>query len=478
MKSTVTYISIFIAFLCAQCTMGQEKRAIHTDTIHIPQLELIANAFLESTGLPGLSIAISENAELSYAQAFGFADTENEIKLTPQHQLRTASVAKVITITGLGRLVTQGKIDLDAPIRDYIPYVDSKYALLTCRQLAGHTSGVAHQPSGRSYKKKQFKTIKEAVLLMDKPLLFQPDTDYHYSTSAFTFLAAAIEGAAGKPYKDFMREDIFAPLEMTQTFPENISKLTEKDANLYYIQKGKLKKEKLTNASYKLAGAGFRSTPADLVKMMKAYSNGFISKAVANDLFRARELENGAQTLVGVTWRNSIDLFGHSVVEHAGNWRGARSVIVYYPDENLSISVMINAQCSVLIEQMAHIFAQLYRTRKNRPADHFRLKEPLELTFRKDQKKTNHKGILTLADGKGNLTAEVPGFLKASELYSLGPAEEYVMVTIYGLLYLKLDTLQTTTGKVFAYSTLNELHPLKKPALICFRKMDTMESNH
>ena len=324
------------------------------------RIETIMHSFLDQTKVPGISIAVSVQGELIYCKGYGYSNKELGLSMDTESKLRTASVAKVITATALGKLMSDGKLNLDEPIKTYVPYIEKKYENLTARQLASHTSGLAHRPKGNSYKKKQFDNIKETVGLMNSNLLFKPDTDFKYSTHAFNFLAAVVEGASGKKYIDYLNEDIFIPLGMKNTYPENINQLSQDDAQLYFVDKLKAKREKVTNGSYKLPGAGFRSTPTDMVRMMDAYRTGFITSSVVNEMFKSHSLKNGHKVNTGVVWRLSFDSFGNKVIEHAGNWLGARTVVVYYPEKELTISLMINASCSILIEETAHLLSPLY----------------------------------------------------------------------------------------------------------------------
>ncbi|MEO0902092.1 MAG: serine hydrolase domain-containing protein, partial [Bacteroidota bacterium] len=357
-KNTIT--------LCAAvmiCSLIKVHAQIQNVTDEVAsKVEALATTFLERTKVPGLSMSVSKKGEVIYAQGFGFANVEQELQMTPEIRLRTASVAKLITATALGKLMDEGKVNLDEPIKTYIPYIDKKYAMLTPRQLAAHTSGLAHRPKGNGFKKKQYEKIAETVVLMKSDLLFEPDTDYSYSTHAFNLLAAVIEGASGSTFLDYLKNELFQPLGMENTYAENISNLTKQDAKLYLIDDSEVKPERVTNGSYKIPGASFRSTPTDLVKMTNAYRNGFLSPKVVDEMFKSHQLANGKKLNVGVTWRMSVDSFGNDVVEHAGNWLGARTVVVYYPKEELSISIMLNASCSIFIEETAHLLAQFFLT--------------------------------------------------------------------------------------------------------------------
>ncbi len=436
-------------------------------------IETLASEFLLKTGLPGLSLAIGKDEEIIYAHGFGYADIEKKIPMTTSTKLRTASVAKVITATAIGRLVTEGKLDLDAPIKNYVPYVKPMYANLSTRQLAGHTSGLSHRPSGNGYKKKQYKSVQESVEIINTPLLFQPDSEYKYSTNGFNLLAAVIEGASGKSYQEYMKEEMFEPLNMENTYPENINAAKEGEAQLYYLKNKVLKKEKrLVNGSYKLAGAGYRSTSIDLVKMMNAYSNDLISSGVRTDMFSSHQLNNGEKTNVGVAWRLSYDPFGNKTIEHAGSWQGARTVIVYFPEEKLSVALMINATCQIFIEEMAHLFAQLVRKKPQTRTSVEHLNEEVQLVFRSTDGEQQFKGNLSLEGTQGVLKADSDGFLKSNKIFFLGSKDDYAAVTAYGLLYLNLRKKPSLIGDLYVYATQNKCNPKEKPSLVSINALE------
>lgn len=435
-------------------------------------VETLVLEFLKKTKLPGLSMAVSKYEKVIYAKGFGYADVAEQKAMTPETQLRAASVSKVITSTALGRLISEGKLDLDAPVKQYIPYINSQYANLTTRQLAGHTSGLVHRPKGFSYINKQFSNIQETVALIKRPLLFTPDTDYQYSTNGFNLISAVIEGATGMSYAAYMKEEICTPLGMTQTAPENIRALTQKDATLYYLKKGKLRKQKPNNGSYKVAGAGFRTTPTDLVNMMNAYTNGFISQKVVEEMFTSHTLSNGEKTNVGIVWRSSFDTFGNALVDHAGSWRGARSVVVHYPKEQLSISLMINAECPVFIEETAHILAELFRDNRSVTSSSLELDEDISVKIQSNGTENQYQGKLSLQGDQGSLKVNNEGFLADNPVYYLGQQDQYALVTFHGLLYMNLSKAPNLKGDVYLYSNRNKSNPTEEKSLASFKALE------
>ncbi|MBW1297817.1 serine hydrolase domain-containing protein [Aquimarina litoralis] len=460
------FLILFLAFSI------QAQQKIHNIPNSVSsQIKILAEAFLAQTHTAGISIAISKDEKLIYADGFGYANIEENIKMEPDIRVRTASVAKVITATALGRLASEGKLDFDAPIKTYVPYINEAYAHLTTRQLAGHTAGLEHRPKGNRYKKKQYTSMKETVELMKAPLLFPRDSKYKYSTHAFNLLAAVIEGASGKTYLTYMQEEIFDPLDMSHTKAENINELSTKDAQLYRVKNNQLKKETLTNGSYKIPGASFRSTAIDLVKMINAYSTNFISEAVVAEMFKSHQLLDGTKTNVGIAWRTSIDPFGNKVIEHAGNWLGARTVVAYFPEENLSIALMVNTSCQVLIEETAHIFAQIVREHHKTNSLLSIKNQDIELTFNSNKGSEEFKGTLSFDQKNGLLETTNDNFLKSNPIYYLGSKDHYTLATQYGLLYLSLLEKESLEGNLYTYFNRQSVNPKEEKPIATFKSI-------
>ena len=166
-------------------------------------------------------MAVSKNEELIFAKAFGHANVKKNIPAEVDTRFRAASVSKVITATAIGKLVSEGKLNLDAPIGKYIPDVNSRYAKLTTRQIANHTSGLKHRQNRRSFSRKEY-TTKQIVNLMDEPLLFESGTEYRYSSAGYNLLAAIIESVSGKSFSKYLDDEIFKPLGIKNTHAEII----------------------------------------------------------------------------------------------------------------------------------------------------------------------------------------------------------------------------------------------------------------
>src|SRR5688572_9057507 len=176
--------------------------------------------FVESTvrqnSGTAISIAIVKD-DFSWSKGFGLADIENGVPATAESSYRMASVSKPWTAAGIMRLVEQGKIDLDAEVQRYVPYFPKKQYPVTIRQLLGHLGGVSHY---RDYmvegRIREPKNTREAIaIFQDFDLVVEPGTKYTYTSYGYNLLGAVIEGASGRSYRDFMRDEVWTPLGMT-----------------------------------------------------------------------------------------------------------------------------------------------------------------------------------------------------------------------------------------------------------------------
>lgn len=88
---------------------------------------------MNESAIPGLVIAVSVDGKTLFRQGFGFADVENRVMASPSTVMRIASISKPLAMTAAAKLYEDGKLDLDKPIRDYVPDWPEKHPPITTR---------------------------------------------------------------------------------------------------------------------------------------------------------------------------------------------------------------------------------------------------------------------------------------------------------------------------------------------------------
>ncbi|MCP5112202.1 MAG: beta-lactamase family protein, partial [bacterium] len=134
------------AFLCL--LLAVVPAACQTPPIlegaRLERVEAIVSRAMEREKIPGLSVAVAIDGEFRWSRGFGLSDVENNVPATADTMFRLASISKPITAVAVMQLAEQGKLDLDAPIRQYVPSFPAKPWPITARQLLGHLGGIRH----------------------------------------------------------------------------------------------------------------------------------------------------------------------------------------------------------------------------------------------------------------------------------------------------------------------------------------------
>ncbi len=176
-------------------------------------------ALIDKYQVPGAAIAVQVDGEVFDAAA-GILSKTTGVEATPDSVFQIGSITKLWTSTLVMQLVDEGKVDLDVPVRTYLPEFrigdESAAAKITTRQLLSHTAGFEGDiftDTGLG------DDCLEAHLgvLHDVPQLFAPGEQFSYNNAGFCVLGRLVEVLREKPYDACLREHIFAPLGLTHT---------------------------------------------------------------------------------------------------------------------------------------------------------------------------------------------------------------------------------------------------------------------
>ena len=331
------------------------KKAIHAAKNYIDSLQA-------SQHLPGISVCVGNRDKILWAEGFGYADLENNTPVAIPSVFRLGSVSKVVTSLAVGKLYQQGKLNLDAPVQQYLPYFPEKKYPVTARQLAGHIAGIRHYgPNDPISIPKRYKSVKEGLsIFMNDSLIFKPGTSYSYSSYGYNLLSAVIEAAAEKDFLSYMRDSIFLPLGMKNTFPDYSDSIIPGRVRFYEkLKSGEFVNAALVDNSYKWAGGGFLSTPVDLVNMMRSLINHqLLDKRTVEMMFTVQKLENGKSTNVGIAWRINENKKGVKYIHHGGLIDGGRAFVFFYPESGYIFAITSNTSSARLnIDEAATVLS-------------------------------------------------------------------------------------------------------------------------
>lgn len=322
----------------------------------------ILAALVEVNGVPGMGAAVWRDGELIWSVSAGYADAEARRPVDGDTVFRLASVSKLFAVTAAGRLRQEGRLDVDAPVRDRLTWLPDRWPPLTSRQLAAHISGLPHyQAVDEARGAHRYASVREAVgIFQDRDLLTPPGETYQYSSWGYTLLSAVVEESAGRPYLDYVRETITPGLRIgadpTDSGDPHAS-------TAYDYEDDALIRAAPHDLSYTWGGGGMAATAPDLATWGGRLLSGEVvtpetlawmtTPARLND---GSEVEEGAYK-VGFGWRIADDRDGRRLFHHAGVTVGARSLLLLYPDQATSVSVLSNAPWVSAIEQTGQMLA-------------------------------------------------------------------------------------------------------------------------
>ena len=172
---------------------------------------------------PGLSIGVVYDQDLIWAKGYGYADVERRVPATPSTIYRIASISKLFTATAIMQLRDAGKLRLDDPVNDRLPWFSIKQTYdggpaITLRQLITHTSGLPRELSGVNWSDLTFPAREELRrVLPGQETVSAPEIEWRYSNLAVSLAGEVVAQVSGEPWPQYVERHVLQPLGMAAT---------------------------------------------------------------------------------------------------------------------------------------------------------------------------------------------------------------------------------------------------------------------
>ncbi|HRP06855.1 MAG TPA: serine hydrolase domain-containing protein [Gemmatimonadales bacterium] len=306
------------------------------------------------------SVLVAEQGKILVDTAFGFANFELGVRNTSETRFRVASVTKQFTALATVMLAHEGALRLDDPITRYVDSLPESWSRITIHDLMRHTSGISdYEGWFGGYATQAYSDYMSAARAPErivhdarqKPLDFEPGTQFHYSNSAYIILGKVIERASGIPFDEFLAQRIHQPLGMSLSGQDRSDVLISNRAAGYQLLPGTMPRayyaglgpENLRNAVYQKmappqADAGLITTARDLYKWDQAlYSERLLPQAMLDSIFTPGLGDYGYGWFI----RQGPDGVSY---EHSGGLPGFNCYIMRIPGTQRIIIVLNNIQ--------------------------------------------------------------------------------------------------------------------------------------
>ena len=327
---------------------------------------------LVRTDEPGLAVLVRQDGKTVFARGYGVRDLRSRERIDPGTCFRLASVTKQLTATAVTLLVRDGKLRYEGTLADLFPAFPAYGKGITVRHLLTHTSGLpdyedlmAAAEKGRAPIWTADRQIHDdevlALLRGETKGVFAPGTSWAYSNSGYVVLGLVVARVSGKPFGDFLRQRIFAPLDMEDTLAYEKGRNEVRRRAYGHTREGDgFREADQSPTSATLGDGGVYSSLEDLAKWDEALRvNVLLSPAWMKPALTPVKLADGSAThwppgeksgdnldpgqpvSYGFGWL--LDPWpGRPRMWHHGETTGFRTVIERFPDDGLTVVILAN----------------------------------------------------------------------------------------------------------------------------------------
>ena len=332
--------------------------------------EQAIDAFLRSEmrerQIPGMQVAVILHGKVVLARNVGVASLQYGVPVTDASLFSINSATKAFTGVAIMQLVQQGKVDLGAPIGQYLPGLPPAWQAVTVTQLLNHTSGlpdVLDQRSGKLAGPQPDNPEAAWQAVQALPVEAPPGQRYRYNQSNYVLLAQLIERQSGQPYADFIQRGQFDAAGMPHSGFGDAKDVVANKASSYVLGAGGKGYRNVIEdfPVFMRAGAGINSNAGELANWLVALQSGrLLAPAMLERLWQATSLNDGKPAPWALGWP-VIGRDSHRAVAGIG---GGRSAFYVYPDDGLAVIILSNlagGQPEQLIDTVAGFYLPALR---------------------------------------------------------------------------------------------------------------------
>lgn len=291
------------------------------------------------------SLLVAKNGKVLYSNQIGYADFNKKKQLNEASVFQLASVSKQFTAAAIMLLYERNKLQLTDTVNNYFP--DFPYENVTIKNLLNHTAGLPKYFWVAEHKWKQEKapTNSEMMDLLESSNVqrfFKPGRNFDYSNTGYFVLASIVEKVSGTSFSEFVKKNIFDPLNMKDSFVYSFEKDSIKTNQLkgYRLYRGW--RHLTINGTVNDAIVGDKnvySTSEDLFKWTLGLNNGKLLLKESLDLMYSKgETVYGRKIPYGFGFR--INTKEENTIYHHGKWNGFSTGLTQYLEDDMVVIVL------------------------------------------------------------------------------------------------------------------------------------------
>jgi len=323
----------------------------------MPSFDTIERFLVKEMGeknVPGFSVSVVKGSEIAWAKGFGHSNQEEKIPATPETVYRVASVSKPVIATGLLQWYDKGRFSLDDPVNELMTSMKIQTPFKeqpTVRNLLTHTSGLPVHVDPTCFDLSQTVPLEE-MIRKSAIVVRPPNLEIVYANTAFNIIGYLVGLFAGEPYPNYMRENLFDPLEMSSSAFEQTPEIRKKMATSYTRKKADEPVQTVKpwyggSIPEKPCGSLF-STVVDLSRFLiaqinKGVYNGrrILKESTIKEMHKLQARAGASRSGYALAWKRTWH-YGNLMLSHTGGNLGWTAHAALYPELRVGIVILCN----------------------------------------------------------------------------------------------------------------------------------------
>ncbi len=331
------------AMITISCSTPQSSESNSNSPLKV-YADSLFTAEIDSANIAGAAVALIKNGESLLTTTYGLADLEYDIPMPLEASFEIGSVTKQFTAVAILKLRKEGKLKLEDDITEYLEF-DTQGRNVTVGQLLNHTSGIASYTEMPEFWPLSVQRHERDTLLrlVEKAgFLFEPGEALIYNNSAYFMLGLIIEKVSEQSYEDYLAENLFQPLGMSNSYYCDSRLVRKNRAHGYNYAPNGLTRKPYIDHTWPYAAGSLCSTVADLALWIQALHGGkVLDEEDYKLLVTPGVLNDGSQLRYAMGLDHHMDR-GNRMIGHGGGIHGFLSETRYYPDQDLIAIILLN----------------------------------------------------------------------------------------------------------------------------------------
>jgi CubicO group peptidase (beta-lactamase class C family) len=336
--------------------LGGRSRAVSAQAAGDPRFDAIASlaeAKMKEFGVPGLALGILNNGVVT-TRGLGITNVEDPLPVTPHTVFPIASISKTFAATAIMRLVEQGKIDLRAPVRTYLPDFrvrdENVSRDVTVWHLLTHLGGWEGQVSGPDRGTETLKNFVASTTVTDLMQVAPPGAAWSYNNAGFSIAGRVIEAVTGNPINRAIRDLVFQPLGLEHAGTTAGEFIVQRFASGHTSRNGAITLQRPFVPSSSVTAGGVGLCITDLLAYARFHlgdgasaSGERILKRETLELMRTpQSIKQSTDDSIGIAWH--LRRMGTiRTAAHGGTLGGHILLLELVPERNFAIAILTNA---------------------------------------------------------------------------------------------------------------------------------------